>query len=321
MHGNFDIAIGGENLIDTVHRPLPSGEVAQNHNLGGSPYNVAVALARQGMKPHYLTPISTDGFGEQLADHLQREGVILAGERRPEPTTQAIVTLENGIPTYVFHRDGTAERAISGPGINAAMPDLATHFHAGSLAFAGRGDADIWEAVFHKARQNGLTTSLDPNVRLTLIDDLPAYRARFKRLLRSASIVKLSDEDLAAIYTDMSVSDAMTTLRNECSASLIALTKGPQGAECWAGPQHIVVPNPEVPQLIDSIGAGDTFMATVLASLAGLGVLNNDGLGQLTALELSTMLNRAVQAACLNCAKEGCDPPTSAAIDAAMLKE
>ncbi|WP_081946148.1 MULTISPECIES: PfkB family carbohydrate kinase [Thalassobacter] len=89
------------------------GEVAQNHNLGGSPYNVAVALACQGMTPHYLTPISIDDFGEQLADHLQREGVVLAGERRSEPTTQAIVTLENGIPSDVFHREGTAEQAIS----------------------------------------------------------------------------------------------------------------------------------------------------------------------------------------------------------------
>lgn len=320
MHDKAIIAIGGENLIDTVQTQRPNGEIAQKHNLGGSPYNVAVALARQGISPHYLTPISTDGFGQQLVDHLLAQGGVVAGERRPERTTQAIVTLENGIPNYVFHRDNTAERAVSAAGLDAAMPKAVTHFHAGSLAFAGGDDADVWEAAFHKAHQNGASTSLDPNVRTSLIDDLPVYRARFKRLLQSATIIKLSDEDLATLYPDLSERDAIDTLRSQTSARLVALTKGPDGAECWTQTRHIKIANPDVPNLIDSIGAGDTFMATVLASLAKVGLLSDQGLSHLTTNQLSALLTRAVQAACLNCAKEGCDPPTSAAIDAEIAQ-
>lgn len=318
MRGSAVIAIGGENLIDTVQTQLLNGEIAQKHSLGGSPYNVAVALARQGIAPHYLTPVSTDGFGEQLAGHLQRQGVVLKGKRRPEPTTQAIVTLDNGIPTYVFRRDDTAERAVSVADINAAMPESVTHFHAGSLAFAGGDDANVWEEAFHKAHQNGVSTSLDPNVRTSLVDDMPAYRARFARLLRSATIVKLSDEDLAAIYPDLSQSDGIEALRGSTSALLVILTKGPEGAECWTLSHHVTVANPDIPNLIDTIGAGDTFTATVLASLAKAGLLNDPALAQLTTDQLRALLDRAVQAACLNCANEGCDPPTSADIDAVM---
>jgi len=320
MRGKAVIAIGGENLIDTVQTQGLSGETTQKHNLGGSPYNVSVALARQGIMPHYLTPISTDGFGEQLADHLRQEGVVLAGKRRPEPTTQAIVTLENGIPNYAFRRDDTAERGVSVADINAAMPKSVTHFHAGSLAFAGGDDANAWEEAFHKAHKSGVSTSLDPNVRTSLVDDMPAYRARFARLLRSATIVKLSDEDLAAIYPDLSQSDGIEELRRSTTARLVILTKGPEGAACWTLLHHVTVANPDVLNLIDTIGAGDTFTATVLASLATAGLLNDPALAQLVTDQLRALLDRAVQAACLNCAKEGCNPPTSAAIDAVVQK-
>jgi fructokinase len=53
------------------------------------------------------------------------------------PTTQAVITLDKELPSYVFHRDGTAERCVSAQSIAAAMPEGATHFHAGSLFFAG----------------------------------------------------------------------------------------------------------------------------------------------------------------------------------------
>ncbi|MCO4841179.1 MAG: hypothetical protein KC447_13930 [Rhodobacteraceae bacterium] len=99
------IAIGGENLIDSVQSTSPAGDVLCTDNLGGSPYNVAVALARQGVAAHYLTPISTDPFGQRLADHLTREGVIVAAPRSTAPTTRAIVSIENGVPHYQFLRD------------------------------------------------------------------------------------------------------------------------------------------------------------------------------------------------------------------------
>jgi fructokinase len=233
--GERMIVIGGENLIDSVQTQGADGSPVFAHKLGGSPYNVAVALARQGQVPHYVTPISTDDFGTQLADHLVAEGVIVAAPRSDRPTTQAIVTLKAGVPEYVFHRDGTAERAVTEESIIAAMPDGARHLHIGSLALFGGPDADAWEAVFHRAAADGLTTSLDPNLRPALIGDEAAYRARLGRMLATASIVKLSDEDLAWIYPGLPQADAMAQLREATKARLVVLTKGPDGASGWAG--------------------------------------------------------------------------------------
>lgn len=314
------IAVGGENLIDSVRTVSASGQESFSHKLGGSPYNVAVAMARQGMPTHYLTPISRDEFGEQLARNLNAEGITLAGGRRDEPTTQAVVTLENGVPTYVFHRDNTAERAVTSATIMVAMPDNATHLHVGSLAFASGPDADAWEDAFHSAARNGLTTSLDPNVRASLIDDVEAYRARLVRLFGSATLVKLSDEDLDWIYPDMAQPDAIALLMSQTTASLVALTKGPDGAECWTPTRHCSVDNPPLPDLVDTIGAGDTFMATLVADLSANDRLSADALDAASEEVLHNLLTRAVQAACLNCAQEGCNPPDLAALDAALLK-
>lgn len=318
MHAEPVIAVGGENLIDSVHAIAPDGTPTVAHNLGGSPYNVAVALARQEARVHYLSPISEDDFGQQLADNLARQGVTCTGGRRAEPTTRAVVTLNNGVPSYVFHRDATAERAVTADSIKTALPEAAVHLHTGSLAFAGGADAAAWEDAFHSAATKGMTTSLDPNVRASLIDDPTTYRARIMRLLRSATIVKLSDEDLDWLYPDLSQDEAISNLRAATPASLVALTKGPEGAACWTPSLHQSIANPPLPDLKDTIGAGDTFMATTLAHLSAQSLLSGAALSAMTETDLQALLKRGVYAACLNCCKEGCDPPTTPALDTAL---
>lgn len=308
------IAVGGENLIDTVQTVSEDGSKSSKHNLGGSPFNVAIALARQGQSTHYLTPISTDAFGGDLAAHLTANGVLVTGPRNDAPTTQAIVSLENGIPTYQFHRENTAERQVTAQSVQQALSGPTTHFHVGSLAFVGGDDALAWEGGFIDAYQRGVSTSLDPNVRASLIDDPQAYRARIKRLLAATTILKLSDEDLHWIFPDIAQKQAIEHLLTLTSARIVALTKGPDGAEIWAGSLHCEVSNPPPFEVADSIGAGDTFMATLIA------LLLNTHLDTLSQKDLEAIAQRCIYAACLNCLKEGCDPPTSAAIDDALIQ-
>ena len=313
MHAKPLIAIGGENLIDTVQTVGSDGSVTSTHKLGGSPFNVALALARQGHCPHYITPISTDAFGQRLAAHLTENGAVVAGARNNAPTTQAIVSLDRGIPTYDFYRDDTAERRVTFDSIRSDLPEATSHFHVGSLAFVGGADAQAWERSFVDAFERGCVTSLDPNVRETLIDDPTAYRARFARLLAATTILKLSDEDLRWLCPDLDQGPAIEKLLTMTSARVVALSKGPKGAEIWADTTHCSVPNPQEFEIVDSIGAGDTFMASLLASLLSLPKtpLSKNG--------LTDILGRAIYAACLNCLKEGCDPPTSKAIDYALI--
>lgn len=318
MQADTLIVVGGENLIDSIQDTTGTAADGFFHNLGGSPYNVAVALGRQGVATHYITPISTDDFGQRLAAHLTAQGVVTAGPRLEAPTSRAIVTLKDGVPQYRFLREGTAERMITAQMLQAAMPAGARHFHVGSLALAGGADAAIWEAAFVAAAERGLCTSLDPNVRASLIDAPEAYRARITRLLGHATIVKLSDEDLEWLYPGLSQQAAMSVLRGQSKAQLVALTKGPDGAEAWTDRHHVSLANPGLSKLVDTIGAGDTFMASLLAGLAHQGRLSGPAIAELSEADLGALVKRGIYAACLNCTREGCDPPGAAELAQAL---
>ncbi len=307
------IAVGGENLIDYVNRE----GVATAHP-GGSPFNVAMALGRQGADVAYISPVSTDEWGELLARTLTASGVRLTGPRRSEPTTMARVTVTGGIPVYSFEREGTAERMVSERVLQAALPEAAAAIHTGSLTLTGGADADAWEAFLADGYRAGRVVSLDPNVRLSVVREVEAYRDRILRMSARAHVLKLSDEDLEALLPGRAQNEAIAALRAQSPARVIVLTLGAQGVRAWLGGEQEEIALGAVPvaHLADTVGAGDTFTATLLMGLATAGLLSPEGLGRLDRPGLEAILRRAATAAALNCTREGCDPPTRAAIDA-----
>lgn len=299
--------VGGENLIDLVQLDQQDGLPLYQAIPGGSPFNLAIAAGRQGLQTGYLTPISTDKSGDLLAARLDQAGVVLAGGRHPAPSSLAMVTLTNGVPSYSFYRDGTAERQISEDRLTAALTIDARLFHIGSLALAGGADADVWEALSARCKQAGIAVSLDPNVRAGLIADPDSYRARLARMMQLADIIKLSDEDLTWIYPDQSEQDALAQLVKDSGASVLVLTRGENGASLFHDGQWHDEPVAPMDELKDTVGAGDTFMATMLVWL-----VQNGAIGQLAGLSLGdklAMVRRAAQAAAINCSRQGCNPP------------
>ena len=299
--------VGGENLIDLVQLDQQDGLPLYQAIPGGSPFNLAIAAGRQGLQTGYLTPISTDKSGDLLAARLDQAGVVLAGGRHPAPSSLAMVTLTNGVPSYSFYRDGTAERQISEDRLTAALTTDARLFHIGSLALAGGADADVWEALSARCKQAGIAVSLDPNVRAGLIADPDSYRARLARMMQLADIIKLSDEDLTWIYPDQSEQDALAQLVQASGASVLVLTRGENGASLFHDGQWHDEPVAPMDELKDTVGAGDTFMATMLVWL-----VQNGAIGQLAGLSLGdklAMVRRAAQAAAINCSRQGCNPP------------
>ena len=299
--------VGGENLIDLVQLDQQDGLPLYQAIPGGSPFNLAIAAGRQGLQTGYLTPISTDKSGDLLAARLDQAGVVLAGGRHPAPSSLAMVTLTNGVPSYSFYRDGTAERQISEDRLTAALTTDTRLFHIGSLALAGGADADVWEALSARCKQAGIAVSLDPNVRAGLIADPDSYRARLARMMQLADIIKLSDEDLTWIYPDQSEQDALAQLVKDSGASVLVLTRGENGASLFHDGQWHDEPVAPMDELKDTVGAGDTFMATMLVWL-----VQNGAIGQLAGLSLGdklAMVRRAAQAAAINCSRQGCNPP------------
>lgn len=304
------IAVGGENLIDFV-----SGDVGANGlpryvaNPGGSPFNVAMAAGRQGQNVAYLTPVSEDALGDLLADRLVQSHVKLVAPRVPHPTSLAVVSITDGIPSYAFHRNGTAERQVTTDSLQSNMPASTRIFHVGSLALIDGDDADTWETVFADCQQRGVMTSMDPNVRPGLISDPDGYVARIRRMMRHADIFKLSDEDLEWLYPDRPIEDALADCRTDCGAVLFILTLGGAGARAFLGDIELQADAPAVENLVDTVGAGDTFMASILSWVIEHDLAARTALAAIDEDALRAVIRRAGAAAAINCGKSGCNPP------------
>ncbi len=309
------ILVGGENLIDLV--PIEGGPPYSFQALpGGAPFNCAMALGRQGQKVGYLTPVSSDNLGNLLASTLTDSGVEVLSKRRDEPTSLAVVALQDGAASYQFYRNGTAERMVTLEGLIKRTPTDATALHLGSLALADGADADVWAQYFCQMHQQGMFTTLDPNIRAAFIRDRAAYMARLDMVLGHTDLLKLSDEDLKWLYPDQGTQAAATKLAKQSSAKILIVTLGGDGAFALVNGPAIHIEATPVSDLRDTIGAGDTFMATLLACLSRADTLTADAIHKMDGKSIRELLQWAAQAAALNCARSGCNPPDFPALEA-----
>jgi fructokinase len=302
------IVVGGENLIDYVQSGHKDGLPVYTAIPGGSCYNVALAAARQGYPVSYVTPISNDTLGDLLANRLIEDGVTLAAPRDTAPTSLAVVSVVDSIPSYQFYRQGTAERNVTMGSLAQNTAEDVKIFHIGSLALIIGEDADAWETHFKNLFTKGIITALDPNARPIVVTDKPPYIARLLRMLSQTVVLKLSDEDLEYIYPDMPMMDAFDKICNLTSASIMVLTQGAKGAIARSRVAEAVVPAGVANPLVDTVGAGDTFMGTLLGQIHHNG-MDANALANLDKAALNELISRAAKAAAINCQSAGCNPP------------
>ncbi len=311
------ILVGGEVLIDFIQVLQDAGLPVYQANPGGSPYNCAAALGLQGTAVAFITPISTDSLGDLLHKRLVDAGVQVMSPRVVQPTTLAVVSFVNGQPTYQFYREGTADRQIDLAALKAATPGAARAFQIGSLGLTSGADAEIWSDYYAWLAERGLLMSLDPNIRAAFIADRAAYLARLERLMSLSAVIKLSDEDMEWIAglegaSQAALAQAAEAMARRAGAGLLVLTLGADGALAFFGGQRLTVaPRPPV-QLGDTVGAGDTFMATILAELDRRDALSPTGLRALPIEAVQGLLDTAAKAAGINVSRHGCNPPSLA---------
>lgn len=303
------IVVGGENLIDFIQVEGANQTPVYQANPGGAPYNCAKAVGRQNTPVGYLTPISTDSLGEVLAREITASNVTLLSPRREEPTSLAVVSLADGIPSYQFYREGTAERQVSLDALTNATPGNTQAIYVGSLALTSGADSDVWAQYYVDMHAKGIFTALDPNIRTSFINDRDGYLLRLNKVLAATDLLKLSDEDLAWLFPEEPQAKAANMLIEQTSAKLLVVTLGEDGAFALSNGRKITVPSAKVHQLRDTVGAGDTFMATLLSRLEKLGRLHADALADMNATDIEDLLSWAACAAALNCEKDGCNPP------------
>ncbi len=305
------IAVLGEALIDFIvgddgaYRPHP----------GGSPYNVAIGLARQGVEVSYLSPFSDDTFGEQLRVSLLKEGVVVPDSRRSLwPTSLALVTIDkDGLPTYRLYREGIADKDASFEEIEASLPDDLRVFHTGSLAITPSQLPKI-RKLFDLMHARSVVVSVDINIRLRASVDEEAYLDGVRSLLSQADIVKASDEDLAALRLHDDARRSAEMLFDEMGSGMLVLTEGQGGALLYTESGVIEKNAYPIAKVEDTVGAGDTFHAAFLASLCRSGTIGKS-FRDVDPAMLGDALDFACAAAAINVSRVGCSPPTRAEVD------
>jgi fructokinase len=313
------IVVCGESLVDLVSEPVGTdGIVRLVAHAGGSPYNCARALARLGSATAFMCPISRDGFGDLLRRPLLADGVQLClTDPVAAPTSLAVVTLnDKGQAQYEFYR--SADRMFSAEGLVAALPAELRLLQIGGFCPILMEDAKAWLKTADVALSRGALVSIDPNVRPGLVHDFDSYKQRLGQFFDRAHLVKVSDEDLAALDPDLSVEDHAEALLARANCELVIVTLGEGGTRAFNAKGAARAPIYAPPQFGDTVGAGDSMMAGTLTALAELDALQPGRLAALDGETLTDVLRFGAVVAGLNCAKKGCHPPSRAQVDAVI---
>jgi fructokinase len=301
----------GEALIDMLPRQSTLGEAAYAPYAGGAIFNTAIALGRLGIPTGFFTGLSSDMLGDVLRETLAASRVdasfcAISGR----PTTVAFVKLVNGSATYAFYDEGTAGRMITTDDLPVLGPDCEA-LHFGAISLIPDPCGGTYEALLAREHETRVI-SLDPNIRPGFIQDRLAHRARILRMAAQADIIKFSDEDLE--WFDMTGDhDALAQKWLDMGCKLVVITKGADGADGYTRNIKVSVPSQRV-SVVDTIGAGDTFDAGVLASLKRDNLLTKADVANLDEKAIHNALSLAAKAAAVTVSRAGANPPWASEI-------
>ncbi|MEO0973015.1 MAG: PfkB family carbohydrate kinase [Pseudomonadota bacterium] len=307
----MSIAVVGEALIDFIS----GDDGAYRPHLGGSPFNVAIGVARQGMAVSYLSPFSDDAFGDMLLAALQREGVTVANPRRsPWPTSLAMVTVDDaGIPAYRLYREGVADKDTTLEELLSLLPPELSVFHTGSLAITPSQLPKL-KQLFTGLRARGVLLSVDINIRLKASIDTQAYLDGVRSLFPLCDVLKASDEDLQAMGFREPPDEAARAVQGQMPpGGIVLLTEGRGGVLLVDASGEIRRPAFAITRVQDTVGAGDTFHSAFIASVVRRGAVVN-GRVRLPRAALSEVLDFACAAAAINVSRRGCSPPSESEV-------
>lgn len=296
----------GEALIDMLPRETTLGEKGFAPYAGGAIFNTAIALGRLGIPTGFFTGLSDDMMGDILRETLKSSNVDFSYcATLPRPTTIAFVKLVNGQATYAFYDENTAGRMITESDLPSLGADCEA-LHFGAISLIPEPCGSTYEALM--AREHATRViSLDPNIRPGFIKDKAAHAARLNRMAAMADIIKFSDEDLE--WFGLSGGhDELAGHWLDLGAKLVVITRGAEGAAGYTRRFKVSVPSERV-TVVDTVGAGDTFDAGILASLKMQGLLTKEKVASIEGKSVEAALSLGAKAAAVTVSRAGANPP------------
>lgn len=302
------VLVIGEALVDVVH----SGDGGIKNVPGGSPANTAVALARLGITTFMKARISKDKFGSEIRSYLENQNVDLNLSLfvdEPSSVIDAFIQ-KDGSAKYEANLKGASDYGWTESELDIALAENIKIIQLGSLTSYIEPGASNIENWYKKLRNNSKhLLTFDPNIRHPL-DAQPEdeVRKRAKNLASLAHVVKASDEDLSWISPDQ---DVIETAKNfiENGTTLVVITLGKNGAVAINNNFEVIqIPAPVV-EVKDTIGAGDTFAAALIAQLLEKQIVDEKALSALPVSVLRDILSNCAMTSALTCSRQGANPP------------
>ncbi len=303
------IVVSGEALMDVFAAGDTASGVMLDARIGGSPLNVAIGLARLAQPVAFFGALSSGFLGDRLLAALHAEGVSsVCTARLDAPTTLGLVGLDaRGVPNYAFYGDGAADRLL--PLSALARVPLASAYHFGSYAMVVEPVAATQRALVEREFARSVI-AYDPNIRLNVEPDLARWREALAWMVPRTHLLKVSDEDLGLLFPGATAEQLAKGWLAQ-GVSLVVVTRGAEGAWAWTARHHAAAA-PLPVNLVDTVGAGDTFQAALLTALAERELLSREALRDLERDVLDEALRFATQAAAITCSRRGADLPRRA---------
>jgi fructokinase len=306
------IVVCGEALMDVFDAGAHAHGVSLDARIGGSPYNVALGLARLAQPVAFCGAVSNGFLGQRLMRSLDDEGIATGCVQRVDaPTSMCVIGLDaRGVPAYDFLGERGSDRQLD-LSVLARVPAAVRAFHFGSYAMVVEPVAATQRALIEREHARSLI-AYDPNVRLVVEPSLDRWRETLAWMLPRTHLLKVSEEDIGLLFPGRALDELATSWLTQ-GPRLVVITRGGEGSLAFSSAASVQAP-PVPVNVIDTVGAGDTFQAALLTWLAEQGRLTIDGVSALDADALRGMLAFATRAAAITCSRRGADLPRRAEI-------
>lgn len=306
----MSVLVCGEAIVD-LFVDIADGDMRAKPVLGGSPFNVAVGLARLDVPTSFFGGLSYDAFGAAIRARLLAERIDISHAVATDrlTTISVVGTDAVGRPAYAFHGEGKADRGVGIADLPTALDDDIRALVMGSYTLAVEPVAAAHLTLARREASRRLI-SIDPNLRPTVTPNIDRWRRQFAAFVPSAGIIKASDEDIDIAFPGVAHRD-LTERWFAAGVALCVVTHGPKGAVTWRPGRDPITVGGRTVEPVDTVGAGDSFHAALIARLHDRDALSRGAIAALDDAHLAEALSFAVAASAITCSRLGADPPRS----------
>ena len=300
------ILCSGENLIDNV--PIKGSKDSFKSCIGGSPLNTALSLGKLKIPVYFFSRISNDFFGKKIISFLNKNNVNTSlTQRSNDLTTIGFVNIDKDNTDFTFYANNTSDRNLKNYFFSNTLKKKIKLAHFSSISLILKPGSEVYFQMMKDLRKHSLI-SIDPNIRKQLIKNKKSFKQRFNNFIKIADIIKLSNEDFSYLYDIKKADKIISQWLSKNKILFVILTFGKKGSKIYTKDFNLKINSFKI-KVIDTVGAGDSYIAGVIAWLYNKGLIERIKIKKISKEHWLECLQFASKIAAINCMRDGCNPP------------